>query len=75
LLHRLTLAAAAVAVLCIGAPPAGAAETLLRDAEVENDIKTMAAPIWRAAGLEPSDVGVYLVQDNSLNSFVAGELS
>ena len=72
LLHRLTLAAAAVAVLCIGAPPAGAAETLLRDAEVENDIKTMAAPIWRAAGLEPSDVGVYLVQDNSLNSFVAG---
>jgi predicted Zn-dependent protease len=72
LLHRLMLAAAAVAVLCIGAPPAGAAQTLLRDAEVENDIKTMAAPIWRAAGLEPSDVGVYLVQDNSLNSFVAG---
>jgi predicted Zn-dependent protease len=32
----------------------------------------MAAPIWRAAGLEPSDVGVYLIDDNTLNSFVAG---
>src|SRR5258707_12806891 len=45
---------------------------LLRDAEIENGIKAMAAPIWRAAGLEPSDVGIYLVQDNQLNSFVAG---
>ena len=45
---------------------------MLRDAEIENDISTMAAPIWRAAGLEPSDVGIYLVNDNQLNSFVAG---
>jgi predicted Zn-dependent protease len=60
------------AALSLGARPAAAAETLLRDAEVESDIKTMAAPIWRAAGLEPSDVGVYLIQDNTLNSFVAG---
>ena len=36
------------------------------------DIRTMAAPIWRAAGLEPADVDIYLVQDNQLNSFVAG---
>ena len=70
--HRLALAAALVASLCFGARPIIAAETLLRDAETENDIKTMAAPIFRAAGLEPSDVGVYLIQDNSLNSFVAG---
>ncbi len=45
---------------------------LLRDAEIENGIKAMASPIWRAAGLEPNDVGIYLVQDNQLNSFVAG---
>lgn len=70
--HRLALAAALVASLCFGARPIIATETLLRDAETENDIKTMAAPIFRAAGLEPSDVGVYLIQDNSLNSFVAG---
>jgi predicted Zn-dependent protease len=32
----------------------------------------MAAPIFRAAGLEPGDVGIYLIQDSQLNSFVAG---
>ena len=70
--HRLALAAMFAAALCLGARPANAAETLLRDAEIETNIKTMSAPIWRAAGLEPSDVGVYLIQDNTLNSFVAG---
>src|SRR5439155_3055559 len=35
-------------------------------------IRTMASPIWRAAGLDPGDVGIYLVDDNQLNSFVAG---
>ena len=70
--YRLALAVMFIAALCLGARPASAAELLLRDAEIENDIKTMSAPIWRAAGLEPSDVGVYLIQDNSLNSFVAG---
>ncbi len=49
-----------------------AAETVLRDTEIETDIKTMAAPIWRAAGLDPGDVAVYMVKDNALNSFVAG---
>jgi predicted Zn-dependent protease len=72
LLRGLALSAAGFAVLCAGARAPKAAEVLLRDAETENNIKTMAAPIWRAAGLEPSDVGIYLVQDNQLNSFVAG---
>jgi predicted Zn-dependent protease len=66
------LAAAGFVALCAGARAPNAAEVLLRDAETENNIKKMAAPIWRAAGLEPSDVGIYLVQDNQLNSFVAG---
>ena len=44
----------------------------LRDSEIENGIRTLATPIWRAAGLEPSDVGVYLIEDAQLNSFVAG---
>jgi len=72
LLRGLALAAAGFVALCAGARAPNAAEVLLRDAETENNIKTMAAPIWRAAGLEPSDVGIYLVQDNQLNSFVAG---
>jgi len=56
--------------LCI-APPARA-ENAVRDTEIENDIRTLAAPIWRAAGLEPNDVGIYMIDDNELNSFVAG---
>jgi predicted Zn-dependent protease len=46
--------------------------TAIRDTEIENDIRTMAGPVWRAAGLEPRDVGIYLVNDNQINSFVAG---
>jgi len=71
-LHRLVLAATLVAALCLGPRVTHAAELLLRDAEIENDIKIIASPIWRAAGLEPNDVGIYLVQDSQLNSFVAG---
>ena len=71
-LHRLVLAATLVAALCLGPRVTHAAELLLRDAEIENDIKAIASPIWRAAGLEPNDVGIYLVQDSQLNSFVAG---
>ena len=32
----------------------------------------MVTPIWKAAGLEPSSLHVYLVEDKQLNSFVAG---
>jgi predicted Zn-dependent protease len=45
---------------------------ILRDTEIEKDIKTMAASIWRVAGLDPNGVGIYLVDDSQLNSFVAG---
>jgi predicted Zn-dependent protease len=45
---------------------------LIRDAEIENDIRTMVIPIWKAAGLDPNGVEIMIVQDNSLNAFVAG---
>ncbi len=32
----------------------------------------MVTPIWKAAGLEPSALHVYLIEDKQLNSFVAG---
>lgn len=53
-------------------PVAAAEGTAIRDAEIESDIRTLAAPIWRAAGLDPNDVGIYLISDNQINSFVAG---
>lgn len=46
--------------------------TLLRDTEIEADIHGMMTPIWRAAGLDPDAVHVYLVADPAINSFVAG---
>src|SRR5215469_14854745 len=44
---------------------------LLRDTEIEVDIHRMMGPIWKAAGLDPDAVHVYLVADDSINSFVA----
>lgn len=46
--------------------------SLIRDAEIENSIRLMVTPIWRVAGLDPSAVEIMIVQDNSLNAFVAG---
>jgi predicted Zn-dependent protease len=51
---------------------AGNRVSLLRDTEIEGDIRTMMIPIWKAADLDPDAVHVYLVADDSINSFVAG---
>ncbi len=45
---------------------------LIRDAEIENTIRVFVTPIWKAAGLDPSAVEIMIVQDGSLNAFVAG---
>jgi predicted Zn-dependent protease len=46
--------------------------SFIRDAEIENIIRTYATPLFRTAALEPSAIKVFLVKDNSLNAFVAG---
>lgn len=62
-----------VAVLAAGAGPAHAQKiSLIRDAEIENTIREFAIPVFRAAELDPSAVSIYLVQDSSINAFVAG---
>lgn len=43
----------------------------LRDAEVEHTLRLWMTPIWKAAGLNPDSVHVYVVNDPRLNSFVA----
>jgi len=70
-LRGLVLIASLTAMMW-GSPRAQADPNGIRDAEIENDIRTLASPIWRAAGLEPSDVGIYLIDDKQINSFVAG---
>jgi predicted Zn-dependent protease len=43
----------------------------IRDAEIENYIRSLATPIWRAADIEPSNVTIVIVQSNVINAFVA----
>lgn len=69
-LHRLTVAVAAL-WLALGAGPASAL-SLVRDAEIERTLNRLSAPIFRAAGLSPSTIDFYLVNDRALNAFVAG---
>jgi predicted Zn-dependent protease len=55
----------------IAARPA-MAQSVLRDAETEALFKDLARPIFQAAGLRPENVQVVLLQDSSINAFVAG---
>ncbi len=45
--------------------------SLIRDAEIEDTIRRMATPLFQAAGLTPSSVSIHLVNDKTLNAFVA----
>jgi Zn-dependent protease with chaperone function len=67
-LSRLLAALAALALVVQSA----AAQSILRDAETEALLKDMAAPLIAAAGLEPRNVDIVLVNDPSVNAFVAG---
>ncbi|MCF2903730.1 M48 family metalloprotease [Octadecabacter sp. CECT 8868] len=46
------------------------AVTLLRDADIEHSLDQLAAPILRAAGLNPNNVRILVVNDRALNAFV-----
>ena len=64
-------ALAVLAALSLTAQPA-AAQSVLRDAETEALLDDMAAPLVQAAGLAPGNVDIVLVNDSSINAFVAG---
>ncbi len=49
-----------------------AAQSVLRDAETEALLRDMAAPLIEASELEPGNVDVVLINDQSINAFVAG---
>lgn len=44
--------------------------SFIRDTEIENTIRAYTAPIFIAAGLQSSDVRIFLLNDPSLNAFV-----
>jgi predicted Zn-dependent protease len=49
--------------------------SFVRDAEVETTIRAFATPLFVAAGLDPHAIRVHLVNDPSLNAFVANGLN
>ena len=65
------IVAAFTASILLFAQPA-AAQSILRDAETEAMFKDMSASIIKAAGLSTRDVQVVLINDDSINAFVAG---
>lgn len=65
---KLSLAFAATLLMAVPAT----AQNMLRDAETEALLNDMSAPIIRAAGLEPKNVKIVLLQDKEINAFVAG---
>ncbi|MGF1609505.1 MAG: M48 family metalloprotease [Kiloniellales bacterium] len=54
------------------APAEAQGRRLIRDAEIESIIRDFATPLFQAAGLNPQAIDVYLIEDKSLNAFVAG---
>jgi len=62
----------AISALSIVLAQPAAAQSLIRDAEIENTLRVYTDPLLRAAGLDPNDVDMYIVNDSSVNAFVAG---
>lgn len=67
--RSVAIAAAALAAL---APGAAQAQGLIRDAEIEQTLRVYSEPLLTAAGLEADDVDLFIIEDSSLNAFVAG---
>lgn len=74
---RLLAIATAILLLIAGSPQGVSAEgiKLVRDAEIEESIRTMGRPVFEAAGLGADAVDIYLVNDPRLNAFTAGGLN
>jgi predicted Zn-dependent protease len=65
-----TIAAACVIAAATATP--GLAQSLIRDTEIEHMLRDYTTPLFIAAGLEPNDVGLYIIADPSINAFVTG---
>jgi predicted Zn-dependent protease len=73
--NRLLTLVSMVLVLLIPIQWAYAKQTgpaFIRDAEIEHTLRSYAIPIFNAAGLNGNDVAIYIINDRSLNAFVAG---
>ena len=73
-LKRLLSVALALAISCNGLVTTTAwaqSLPLIRDAEIEGLMRIYTRPLLRAAGVNPDNVHVYLLNDHRINAFVA----
>ncbi|WP_300392333.1 M48 family metalloprotease [Henriciella sp.] len=61
----------AAALLGLAMAATASAQGLIRDAEIENTLREWSDPIFDVAGLNHEDVDLYIINDPSLNAFVA----
>jgi len=47
----------------------------IRDAEIENYLHALAAPVYRAADIDPDSITIVIVKSNVINAFVAGGMN
>ncbi|WP_370033997.1 M48 family metalloprotease [Qipengyuania mesophila] len=62
---------ALLAAAMLAAQPV-AAQSILRDAETEAFLHEISTPLIEAAGLQPDNVDIVLINDPTINAFVAG---
>ena len=67
-----TIVTLLTALVLGGQAHAAQGPSLIRDTEIENTIRAYAAPLLRAAALDPESFSVKLVRSDTLNAFVAG---
>ena len=70
--NRLIRLAMLALTLAFAAVQPVAAQQVLRDSETELLFRDMSKPLIQAAGLDPANVKVVLLQDDEINAFVAG---
>lgn len=68
---KICLSLLSALILLTATMPANA-QSLIRDAEIEGYMQEWFAPVFKAAGMDPSRVNILLVQDSNINAFVAG---
>jgi predicted Zn-dependent protease len=69
-MKRLAALLAVAALLAFSAAQPARALTLIRDAEIEHALGELARPLLVAAGLNPREVRVLLIEDSRPNAFV-----
>ncbi len=60
-----------VALLLAALTTGASAQSLIRDAEIEYALRKLAQPIFTAAGLNGNHIKILVINDSSLNAFVA----